>query len=96
MLCVNRIINERWRTGSLKTGNINPIRDYKRARLAAAFPFSCRVGMRRSMTLFSGKPGIPLLYLLRAGAAAGGTGAFPPENGAKLQETLLKGPVPRT
>ena len=37
-----------------------------------------------------------LPYLFRAGAAAGGTGAFPPENGAKFQETLLKGPVPRT
>ena len=37
-----------------------------------------------------------LPYLFRAGAAAGGMGALPPENGAKLQETLLKGPVPRT
>lgn len=27
---------------------------------------------------------------------AGGTGAFPPENGAKLHETLFKGPVPLT
>ena len=35
-------------------------------------------------------------YLFRMEAGAGGTGAFPPENGAKFQETLLKGPVPRT
>ncbi len=37
-----------------------------------------------------------MLYLFRVETDAGGTGAFPPENGAKFQETLLKGPVPRT
>lgn len=57
--------------------------------------FQLLQGMRL-LTAVAQHPNISSALPFRAGAAAGGTGAFPPENGAKFQETLLKGPVPRT
>lgn len=57
--------------------------------------FQLLQGMRL-LTAVAQHPNISSALPFPGRRRGGRNGAFPPENGAKFQETLLKGPVPRT